>query len=159
MVDEIDQRILGVLTDSGREMTVSEVMDELMAIYGEPYRRCRIRNRLQTLVKFRYCTSREATESIRGKPTRFYGIWRRERMTNPCEIGFDCPHKRYSEKGDPLCGYLCKVIVPEMIWRVEDLACPLVGIDTDLEYYLSCHARFKGRVACVRRIRPRRESE
>ena len=81
MVDEIDQRILGVLTDSGREMTVSEVMDELMAIYGEPYRRCRIRNRLQTLVKFRYCTSREATESIRGKPTRFYGIWRRERMT------------------------------------------------------------------------------
>lgn len=78
-------------------------------------------------------------------------------MTNPCEIGFDCPYKRYNEEGDPICGWLCRVIVPDMTWMVKEVECPLVGIDTDLEDYLIWHARFEGKVVCVQGNR--RESE
>lgn len=73
-------------------------------------------------------------------------------MTNPCEIGLECPYKRCNEEGDYLCVYPCGTIVPEdgvfsMIEEVLD--CPLVEFDTPLEDFLFSYAEFNGRVACV----------
>ena len=79
MVDETDRRLLGILSESQKEMTLTEVMDALLNIYGETYRRTRIRNRLNSLVRYNYARSRDAEESIRGKPTRLYRIRRGDR--------------------------------------------------------------------------------
>lgn len=72
MVDEIDTRILDIISASNEPLTVTQVLDALLDIYGEAYGRARIRNRLNCLVRYRFIAARDATMSIRGKPTRFY---------------------------------------------------------------------------------------
>lgn len=84
-------------------------------------------------------------------------------MTNPCEIGFDCPFKRVDrEESDEICVYPYGVIVPEheTFGIIECVDCPLVGFDTPLEDFLFSYAEFNGRVACVRGVMAtRREIE
>lgn len=49
-------------------------------------------------------------------------------MTNPCERGFDCPHKGIGEDGDYICLYPhTRWDAPEddVYWIIDSVDCPL----------------------------------
>lgn len=69
-------------------------------------------------------------------------------MTNPCEIGFDCPFKRHNRKGDFLCVYPNCIDVPkdETFGMIEEVGCPIVDHGSPLEDYLFVYTMENRRV-------------
>ena len=56
-------------------------------------------------------------------------------MTNPCEVGFMCPYKKFNEEGDSICAFFCRV-TPDITRMIEEVECPLVKSESPLKAYL-----------------------
>lgn len=68
-------------------------------------------------------------------------------MTNPCEIGFDCPYRAHSDEDKDICTH---PYIPgyhdesETFGFVDEGGCPLVDYDSDMDFLLRlCLKDFK----------------
>lgn len=62
-----------------------------------------------------------------------------ERVTNPCEIGLDCPYMKYDEDDDLICVHPCD---DETIGLIEEVDCPLVDYPSVLYDLITMYHSF-----------------
>lgn len=65
-------------------------------------------------------------------------------MTNPCEIGFKCPHCVVSREGDPVCIHPYTIDnCPDKLFDLSDeIDCPLVDYPSPMYDLLDIYACF-----------------